>query len=345
VQSLVRNLDAGHVFSRTDILAVFQSIEKDGVVSKTDFTDLQTIVANPTFLGTPGYVEDLANKVVNGNLANASYQGTVLGNLTAGCPGSQLTKLVDKWFLGTDHPQAMGYTYAKAAGNLFGMYGPFYTDIHQGLVGDCFLMASLSETALRDVTAIKTMFIDNGDQTWTVRFYVDGQPTYVTVDRYLPASNNQFVFANYGASVTVTTDCGRPLWVALAEKAYVELNETGVLDRSSSANSYAAIDGGYVADALAQITGQPTHLDQPMTFTDVVSAWNSGKLMGFGSKTSGTTYQIVGDHAYALVGYNAAYQTFTVFNPWGLNNGEAPALVTLTWSQIVANFSDWDCTA
>ena len=43
-------------------------------------------------------------------------------------------------------------------------------------------------------------------------------------------------------------------------------------------------------------------------------------------------------------GYDAAKQKFTLFNPWGLNNGEKPGLLTLSWSQIVANFSTWDYT-
>ncbi len=52
---------------------------------------------------------------------------------------------------------------------------------------------------------------------------------------------------------------------------------------------------------------------------------------------------VVGDHAYAVVGYNATNQTVTLFNPWGINNGSSyPGLITLTWAQIQANFSSWD---
>ena len=49
------------------------------------------------------------------------------------------------------------------------------------------------------------------------------------------------------------------LWVSLAEKAYVQLNEMGWVRPDLSGNgmnSYAAIDGGYIAYALSHITGQ-----------------------------------------------------------------------------------------
>ena len=58
----------------------------------------------------PGYVETLAGDVVNGNIANAHYQGQSLGNLAAGDPASKLTELVDKWFLGMDHPAAVDFS-------------------------------------------------------------------------------------------------------------------------------------------------------------------------------------------------------------------------------------------
>src|SRR5438874_1676918 len=102
---------------------------------------------------------------------------------------------------------------------------PSYTDVKQGHLGDCYLLAGLAEVAWRNSSAIKDMFTENPDGTITVRFYhlvsyTNGSTTvtadYVTVDRYLPAdSSNHFVYANchqwYAGSA--------PLWVALAERA------------------------------------------------------------------------------------------------------------------------------
>jgi hypothetical protein len=39
-------------------------------------------------------------------------------------------------------------------------------------VGDCYFIAALGALADSSAAAIENMFIDNGDGTWTVRFYV-----------------------------------------------------------------------------------------------------------------------------------------------------------------------------
>ena len=48
-----------------------------------------------------------------------------------------------------DHPAAAA-AYTPVSGSLFGADGPSYLDVHQGDVGDCWLMASLAEVAARD---------------------------------------------------------------------------------------------------------------------------------------------------------------------------------------------------
>jgi hypothetical protein len=340
VRKLTRQLDADRVLSRTDMRAVFGQVAKDNIVSSNEFSDLKTIVANPSVLGIPKYVENLAAKVVNGDPANAQYQGGTLGNLHADSTGTQLNKLDSKWFLGTDHPQTT-YPYARAAGRLFGSSGPVYQDVHQGYLGDCYLLAALAETALRSSQAVNTMFIDNGDQTWTVRYYVNGKATYVTVDRYLPANGSgRFVFANYGHSVSNPQEV---LWVALAEKAYVQLNESGLLGRSAG-NSYSLIEGGYAALALQQISAR-VYSRLPLissSLTALVNAWNSGRLISLSSKgTNKMTDPIIGHHAYALVGYNTTNKTFLAFNPWGISNPHDSGLITLTWTQMVQYFNFW----
>src|SRR5262249_49480939 len=155
----------------------------------------------------PGYVQVLAGDVVNGNPANAHFQGQTLGNLAAGSTARQLNELVDKWFLGADHPVSdtlSQYVYTWVAGSLF-VNGPAYTDMHQGGLGDCYLIASLGSVAQSAPAAIQNMFIDNGDNTWTVRFYANGTPDYVTVDRMLPTNlYGTLVYANSGDSATNT---------------------------------------------------------------------------------------------------------------------------------------------
>src|SRR5207253_723052 len=104
--------------------------------------------------------------------ANANYQGGPLGNLHAGSNGKHLEQLVGKWFLGKDHPQTSGdgITYQLAHGTLFGKTIS-YEDVQQGKAGDCYFLASLAETALKSPDAVKHLFVDNGDGTYTVRFH------------------------------------------------------------------------------------------------------------------------------------------------------------------------------
>ena len=65
------------------MLAIFGQVERQGPLSATDFSDLKSLV-NTAALFTANYVQQLSQDVVNGNTANAHYQGQALGNLTAG---------------------------------------------------------------------------------------------------------------------------------------------------------------------------------------------------------------------------------------------------------------------
>ena len=117
------------------------------------------------------------------------------------------------------------------------------------------------------------MFIDNGDGTFTVRFYTGtygtiynysdgsigagftnnvGTADYVTVDRMLPTGTTGILaYADYGASYT---NAANSLWIPLAEKAYAQWNQTGKEGRDGL-NAYASIQGGWMATVDAQVLG------------------------------------------------------------------------------------------
>ena len=334
LRSCGSNLYVDSLIDRIDALALFREVEIDGTVDATELADLQLIVSTTSLFGSLDYVQQLSNCTVNG------YSTTV--GLAAGTSGAMLEQRVDKWFLGADHPAANG-TYVQFAGSLF-VNGPSYTDIRQGTLGDCYFMSSLAETALKDPSTITNMFVVNGDGTYTVRFYNNGLPQYVTVDTYLPASaNGRAIFGNYGA---LYSNADNELWPALAEKAYVQINELGWLRAgiTSGQNSYTAIASGYIYAALGQITGQSTkwftYTAGATNFTAFVNAYNQGKSIVFASKSVPASLQIVANHCYAVVDYNAVSQTITLFNPWGIDSG----LVTMTWSQLQANFNYFDQT-
>ncbi len=311
------------------MISLFRAVETAGAITATQMTDLELIVNTTTLFGTLDYVQKLSSYIVLGNTANAFYQGTALGNLTSGSSPGQLEELLDKWFLGLDRPAA-GAAYSEASGVLFAAGGPAYTDVYQGNLNDCALMASLAETALRSNSTITSMFIVNGDGTYTVRFAHGGVNEFVTVDSYLPGGGT--VYARVANSV---------LWVALAEKAYVQASEMSWF--GGKTNAYSSVEFLYAYSTIGNITGQSTvgltmtaNSNSQSTFAN---AFGAGKLICLISYANAPV--VVQNHAYAVVDYDATTGTVTLFNPWGIQTG----LLTLAWSDLVLNFQYFDRTA
>ncbi|MEB3294239.1 MAG: C2 family cysteine protease, partial [Synechococcales bacterium] len=334
--------------SRNDMINILREAKDGGSISGTELTDLRTLLSGKGSI-MPESVRVLSNKLLNGDLANGR---SGIGNLFSGSSATQMENLIGKWFLGTDRPDASG-TYRYASGSLF-QGGISYTDIDQGSVGDCYFLAALGSTAYQSPSMIQNMFTDNGDGTFTVRFFNNGVADYVTVDRYLPttAGGNR-VYAGWGGGSY--TETNNELWVALAEKAYAQVNESGWLGRSVSENSYTSIGWGNGGNAMREITGQTTQ------GRGIPTDWWAGDLiervvlinsLNAGAKiTMGTLdfdladSRVVADHEYSLVGYNSTTGRFKLFNPWGTDSGAAnPGILELTWDEIQANFGYWSRT-
>ena len=357
--SLVQKLDADGSLSRADMIQILTSVGTDGIVDATELSDLKTILTNAAQYNMPSYVQVLAGDVVNGNVANAKFQGAALGNLAAGSSATQLNKLIGKWFLGTDHPvlTSASLTYKTASGSLFPTT-PSHNDEFQGQLGDCYFISSLGTIADRNPTAIQNMFIDNGDGTFTVRFYggtygafynADGTVSdgfknnactadYVTVDRSLATySNGVLAYSGYYSSVSSSTNS---LWIPLAEKAYAQWNETGKEGRDGK-NAFGSIEGGWMAAVDAQVLGHNATDYNVIASTKqaMVSALAANKAVTIGTIASSNSndtlpYALYGSHAYAVTGYNASADLFTLYNPWGWNQ---PGV--LSWSQLQATCS------
>lgn len=217
-----------------------------------------------------------------------------------------------------DHPLASA-TYTVVNGSLFGPNGPVYTDVHQGAVGDCWLLASLAEVAARNPNDIRNMFtytgqtVQNGSTVdlYSVRYFDSGNVArYVTVDNMLPQGG--------GLYDRVT---GGVLWVALAEKAYAQANGKGYVTTSHlGVDSYSALDSGYPSWALQAITGKSAS-SFAINPTNIAAAWNAGKLIVLGTGATPASSYIVPGHAYAVVGYNpSSSMPFQEYNPWGTDS-------------------------
>jgi len=324
---------------RSEIVNILRQGKDDGVVDAKELNDLKNIIQSGNNFGIAEYVRVLANKVVSGDAANQNYQGQTLGNLQVGSSDIQLEKLIDKWFFGGDRP-GTSYGYRNVNGSLF-QNGINYQDIKQGNLDDCYFLAGLAATAKQAPNIIQDMFIDNGDGTFTVKFFRGGIAEYVTVDRYLPTdSKGRLVYGSLGA---IANKADNELWVALAEKAYAQLNESGWIS-NNAVNSYKDVgDGGYMDNAFSQITGRSSAWAF-LNLNSMVDALRGGKLIGLSSKDS-VSGNLVSTHGYVLVDYNSSSQRFTLFNPWGINSSATkPGLIELNWDEIVANFHSWDYT-
>ncbi len=316
--------------NRTEMIQILRSVGSDSLVDATELADLRLLV-NTTAFVMAGYVRELARDVVFDSPANAKFQGQTLGNLAAGSSSTLLNKLVDKWFYGADVPALIGsgIAYRESTGTLF-VNNPSLNDAKQGLVGDCYFIVSMVSIANKNPDAIRDMFVDNGDGTFTVRFFASGVADYVTVNRQLPTySNGNLAYSGSGHSAL---SASTTLWIALAEKAYAQWNETGKAGRNGT-NTYSGIEGGWMHNTNAQVLGYNSSnfffsSSQPQVMIDALAAGKSVSVGTYGSVGNG----LVGGHAYTVVRYEPSNGTFVLDNPWGFNDPAA-----LTWAQLVAN--------
>ena len=316
----------------------------DGTVDRIEMADLRKLLKDADALGLADHVRVLAAKVVQGDRGNRLYQGDALGNLRNGSDQDHLDKLVDKWFLGKDHPTTP-HTYQPAGGDLF-RSGVSYTDVDQGALADCYFVSALAALAHRSPSRVQDMFIDNGDGTYTVRFYTSRGADYVTVDRDLPTdANGRLVYANMGDHYASTSN---ELWVPLAEKAYAQLAEAGSVGwwgrrmwRTVFAdNSYKGIEGGSFEHAIREIAGERARQSRlgASSRQSIVDAYNAGDMVAIGTKdhvSQGSPF--VGDHSYALIGVDPASGDFTLYNPHG-------STLQVTWQEIQTDVQSWGRT-
>ncbi|WP_377296967.1 C2 family cysteine protease [Rhizobium sp. SGZ-381] len=318
------------------------------------FNDLKTIATNLSTMGTTSsYINYVFNALVNGHSANATWTGGAassvkLGNLATGSTAAQLSNLTGKWLLGTDTPSSAvkvgssnyKISYSIASKPLFATSGPAMTDINQGGLGDCYFLASCAEIASHNADLLKSMFTDNGNGTYGVRFYSNGKPQYVTVNAQL---------ANGGSTFDHSSTS---LWGQLAEKAWAQFQAGGIATGNTKVNygnSYSTIgNGGYATNALAALTGATAFTEYygngsswsaytrnaSLVYTgaqsglttasiqsSLISALNAGYNVVLSSYTNAKDAQnkttLVSSHAMSIYGFNSDTNMFKVYNPWG----------------------------
>lgn len=326
-------------------------------VTLSELTDLQTIVINlNNGVTTSAYLTGIMSSLVLGDTMNATWTGgaatsVLLGNLATGFTATKFNELIGKWFLGTDLPSSKVYmdgsfsvSYSASFSPVFGTHGPSASDVNQGYLGDCYLLACLAEVAYQNPSLISSMITDNGNNTYGVRFYVDGTAKYVTVNNSLA----------YGGSIF---NEGTNIWASLIEKAYAQLQAGGVTTGNpwyGYGNSWSSIgNGGAPENALAEITGatQITDYygngstwytvvyDASINWTSYVPSTSNAAVLNAliadlaegdnvvlsswtNAKDSSGKITLVSGHAMSIYGYDAATGMLQVRNPWGSMNGQ-----------------------
>ena len=237
----------------------------------------------------------------------------------------------------TANDEASGVYDYVSTGSLF-VNGIAVTDIAQGSVGTCYLMAAFGAIANTSPQTIRDAIIDNGNGSYGVRVFVDEQSVYTTVNQSLmvhPYSNRVVAAQDWGSGASLNGE----LWVSLLEKAYAQLNsQVNIVERQPSQwnqeNSYQAIEGG-MGSPLRQFTnlgydkyalvnyynpaGKTYVASSPSTYkAQIIEALSKGAIGYLASyKTlynSSGQKTLFGYHAHMVLGYNAETDKFIIRN-------------------------------